>query len=125
MRAMAAAVLVLEAVVIALSVPVLIQVSGIDTAPALVSGLGLALLAVVTAGLLRYRWAYGLGWAVQVGALALGFWTAAMFVVGLLFGGLWALALVLGGRIEEIKTRRTAGGGHRSDVKGTNQANRP
>ncbi|CAN5903719.1 hypothetical protein BH20ACT6_BH20ACT6_07050 [soil metagenome] len=106
MRAMAAAVLALEAVVIALSVPVLIQVSGIDPGPALAAGLGLALLAVVTAGLLRHRWAYALGWAVQVGALTLGFWTWAMFVVGLLFGGLWALAIVLGGRVETLQAQR-------------------
>jgi len=97
---MAAAVLGFEAVVIALSVPVLIQVSGVDPAPATVAGLGLALLAVVAAGSLRYSWGYPLGWAVQVGAFALGFLTPAMFVVAVLFGGLWVLALVLGRRIE-------------------------
>jgi len=97
---MAAAVLGFEAVVIALSVPVLIQVSAVDPAPATVAGLGLALLAVVAAGSLRHRWGYPLGWAVQVGAFALGFLTAAMFVVAALFGGLWVLALVLGRRIE-------------------------
>ncbi|MBA2739657.1 MAG: DUF4233 domain-containing protein [Actinomycetota bacterium] len=107
---MAAAVLAFEAVVIALSVPVLIQVSGLDPAPALFAGLGLALLAVMAAGLLSHRWAYGLGWAVQAGALALGFLTSAMFVVGLLFGGLWVLALVLGRRVEALKAQREAGG---------------
>ncbi len=107
---MVAAVLAFEAVVIALSVPVLIQVSGVAAGPALLAGLGLALLAVVTAGLLRHRWAYWLGWAVQVGALAMGLWTAAMFVVAILFGGLYAVAIVLGGRIEELKARRTDSG---------------
>ncbi|MBA2509358.1 MAG: DUF4233 domain-containing protein [Nocardioidaceae bacterium] len=106
MRAMAAAVLTFEAIVIGLSVPVLIQVVGIDPTTAVAAGLGLALLAVITAGLLRYRWAYALGWAVQVGALALGFWTWAMFVVGVLFGGLWALAIVLGGRVDDLKAQR-------------------
>jgi hypothetical protein len=109
-RAMAAAVLAFEAIVIALSVPVMIQVSDVDPVPALAAGLGLALLALVTAGLLRYRWAYGLGWAVQVGALALGLITAAMFVVGVLFGGLWATALVLGSRVERLKAERAAAG---------------
>lgn len=103
---MAAAVLTFEAIVIGLSVPVLIQVVGIDPATAVVAGLGLALLAVITAGLLRHRWAYALGWVVQVGALALGFWTWAMFVVGLLFGGLWAMAIVLGGRVDALKAER-------------------
>jgi hypothetical protein len=45
-----------------------------------------------------------------VGALALGLVTAAMFVVGVLFGGLWATALVLGGRIERLKAERAAAG---------------
>ncbi len=107
---MCAAVLAFEAVVIALAVPVLIGVSGVDRGPAFAAGLGLAGLALVTAALLRHRWAYALGWLVQVGALALGFWTAAMFVVGLLFGGLWVLALVLGGRVEQLKAEGERGG---------------
>ena len=110
MRAMCAATLALEAIVIALSVPVMITVSGVDRGPALAAGLGLAALALVTAGLLRFRWAYALGWLVQVGALALGFVTAAMFAIGVIFGGLWALALVLGRRVELVKAQRVASG---------------
>jgi hypothetical protein len=106
---MCAATLALEAVVIALSVPVMITVSGVDRGPAFAAGLGLAALALVTAGLLRYPWAYALGWAVQVGALALGLVTAAMFVIGVLFGALWVLALVLGRRVELVKARREVG----------------
>lgn len=109
MRAMCAATLALEAIVIALSVPVMITVSGVDRGPALGAGLGLAALAMLAAGLLRHRWAYGLGWVVQAGALALGFVTAAMFAVGVIFGGLWALALVLGHRVEALKARREVG----------------
>ena len=105
---MCAATLVIEAVVIALSVPVMITVSGVDRAPALVGGLGLAGLAVVTAGLLQHRWAYALGWLVQVGAIGLGVVTAAMFVVGVIFGGLWVTALVLGRRIELLDAAREA-----------------
>jgi len=99
-RTMCAAVLGFEAVVIGLSVLVMIKVNDVEPAPAAVAGLGLALLAVVTAALLRFRWAYGLGWVVQVGAVGLGFLTTAMFFVGGLFAGLWVLAVVLGRRIE-------------------------
>ena len=106
MRAMCAAVLALEAIVIALSAPVMITVSGVDRGPALAAGLGLAAFALVTAGLLRYPWAYALGWLVQVGALALGLLTGAMFVVGVLFGALWVLALVLGRRVETLRAAR-------------------
>ena len=109
MRTMCAATLALEAVVIALSVPVMITVSGVDRAPAFAAGLGLAALALVTAGLLRYPWAYALGWVVQAGALALGLVTAAMFALGVVFTGLWVLALVLGRRLEVLKAQREVG----------------
>jgi len=111
MRAMCAATLSLEAIVIALSVPVMITVSGVDRGPALGAGLGLAALALLTAGLLRFRWAYALGWLVQAGVLALGLVTGAMFVMGIIFTGLWVLALVLGRRVEEMKARRLAAEG--------------
>ena len=109
MRAMCAATLALEAVVIALSVPVMITVAGVDRAPAFTAGLGLAALALVTAGLLRYPWAYALGWVVQAGAMALGLVTAAMFALGVLFCALWVLALVLGRRVEVLKAQRGVG----------------
>lgn len=108
MRAMCAATLCLEAIVIALSVPVMITVSGLASGPAFAAGLGLAVLALVTAGLLRYPWAYGLGWVVQAGAFALGFVTGAMFAIGAIFTGLWVMALVLGRRVELIKVQRAA-----------------
>jgi hypothetical protein len=108
---MCAATLVLEAIVIALSVPVMITVSDVDRAPAFAAGLGLAGLAVLTAALLRYRWAYALGWLVQVGVLALGLVTAAMYVIGVIFGGLWVMAIVLGRRVELVKAGRGAADG--------------
>jgi hypothetical protein len=106
---MCAATLALEAVVIALSVPVMITVSDVERGPAFAAGLGLAALALLTAGLLRYPWAYALGWVVQAGVLALGLVTAAMFVIGVLFGALWVMALVLGRRVELIKAQREVG----------------
>ena len=50
------------------------------------------------AGLLRFGWAYGLGWAIQVAAIALGFVIHAMFVLGAIFMALWATAYFLGSR---------------------------
>src|SRR5688572_18662703 len=99
-RAMCAAMLTLEAVVLALSVPVMISVEGVDT--------GLAVLCVLTAGLLRRPWAYVLGHAVQVGAICLGFVVPVMFLVGAMFAGLWALAYLVGRRIEADKARWAA-----------------
>lgn len=99
-RVMCASVLGFECVVLALVTPVLIMVEHISRGPSLVIGLGLAVLAIVASGLLRFEWAYYLGFAIQIAAIGLGFLVGVMFVVGLMFGGLYATAYVLGRRIE-------------------------
>ncbi|TXL61890.1 DUF4233 domain-containing protein [Aeromicrobium terrae] len=108
MRAMCAAMLSLEAVILALSVPVMISVEDVDKGTALGVGLGLAALCVVTAGLLRHAWAYWLGHAVQVAAIGLGFLVPTMFAVGALFAALWFAAFFLGRKIEADKARWAA-----------------
>ena len=110
-RAMCAAMLTLEAVVLALSVPVMISVEGVDTGLAVGLGIGLAVLCVLTAGLLSRSWAYVLGHALQVGAISLGFVVPAMFLVGAMFAALWALAFLVGRRIEADRARWAAEAG--------------
>ena len=110
MRAMCAGMLTLEAVILALSVPVMISVEDVDTPLALGLGLGLAALCVLTAGLLRHSWAYLVGHGLQVGAICLGFVVPVMFFVGAMFAVLWALAYLLGRRIEADKARWAAEG---------------
>ena len=102
---MCAAMLSLEAVVLALSVPVMIAVEGVDTGLAVGLGIGLAVLCVLTAGLLSHSWAYVVGHALQVGAICLGFVLPAMFLAGAMFAALWALAFLVGRRIEADRAR--------------------
>jgi hypothetical protein len=99
-RRLCAAILFLEAIAFGLSTPVLISLSDVSTATALWIGLGLTVACLLVAGLLRFEWAYWLGWAVQVGAIALGIQIGAMFVVGAVFLALWATAWFLGRKIE-------------------------
>lgn len=103
MRSLASIVLGFEALVLALVTPVMISVAHIPASTALPVCLGLALLAIVAAGLLRNQVGYALGWVVQVGAVGLGFVVPVMFVLGLAFAGFWVMAIVLGRRIEEAK----------------------
>ena len=63
-------------------------------------GLGLAVVCLLLAGMLRAEWAYLAGYAVQVAAIALGFVVPVMFGLGLVFAALWAGADLLGRRIE-------------------------
>ena len=97
---MCAATLSLEGITLGLTTPVLITIADVDVPVALAIGLGLAVLGLLTAGLLRHEWAYGLGWLIQVAAIALGFVVGVMFFLGGVFALLWATAYLLGRKIE-------------------------
>ena len=107
-RSMCAAILILEAVVLGLTTPVLISVESVATSTALWVGLGLTLACVLTAGLLRHDWAYWLGSTIQVAALGLGFVISMMFFLGAIFGALWAAAYILGVKVDREKAERSA-----------------
>jgi hypothetical protein len=70
--------------------------------------LGLFVLALLAAGLLRFQAGYVLGSVVQVGAVGLGFVVSVMFVLGAFFAAFWVAAIVLGRRIEEAKKAHEA-----------------
>ncbi|MEI5582254.1 MULTISPECIES: DUF4233 domain-containing protein [unclassified Agromyces] len=75
------------------------------------AGGGVVILGLVlTMGLLRHEWAYGLGWALQVVIFASGVLNPAMFVVGALFGGMWAYCMIVGGRIDRDRAASAAPG---------------
>lgn len=99
-RALCAAILSFEAIVLGLSTPVLVTVRDVGTAKGLSIGLGLMVLCILTAGMLRREWAYWLGWLIQVAAIALGLEIQAMFFLGVIFFVLWLTAYLLGGRID-------------------------
>ena len=111
MRSMAAIVLTFEALVLALTIPVLISIADVDTGTALLTAFGLAGLAILAAALLRFRAGYVLGSLVQIGAIGLGFVVPVMFVLGATFAFFWVLAIVLGLRVEEAKRAREAAAG--------------
>jgi hypothetical protein len=99
-RGMCAAVLALEAITLGLTTPVMISVSDVSTGAAVGIGVGLLVACLLVAGMLRRPWAYALGWAIQVAAVALGFVVGIMFVLGGIFALLWGMADVLGRRID-------------------------
>jgi hypothetical protein len=67
---------------------------------------GLGLASVLLSGLLRFRWAYGLGWALQAAFLAGGFWVVSMVPLGVIFAALWWAGLHYGAKGEQIKAER-------------------
>lgn len=103
-RSLGGAVLSLEAITLGLTTPVMITIADVAPGTALPIGLGLALLCLLTAGLLRAEWAYWLGHLVQVAAIALGLVVPFMFVLGPIFALLWGTAYWLGLKIERERS---------------------
>ena len=100
MRVVLLSVLLFEVIVYGLAVPVMILVSHAPAVPAAFAGGGAALLALLAAGLLRRPVGYPVAWVTQVAGIALGLLTPAMYVVGLMFTGLWVVTFVLGKRLD-------------------------
>jgi Protein of unknown function (DUF4233) len=105
-RMMCAAVLGVECIVLALSSIVLISVENLSPRTGLSIGLGLAVAAILIAGMLRHEWAYYAGFVLQVAALALAVVVPVMLVLGAVFGALWTAAYLLGLKIEREQAAR-------------------
>ena len=107
-RGMCAAVLSLEAITLGLTTPVMITIADVPAGTAVTVGLGLAVVCLLLAGMLRAEWAYLVGYGVQVAAVALGFVVPVMFGLGLVFAALWAAADLLGRKIERERAEAWA-----------------
>jgi hypothetical protein len=81
---------------------------GIEPWWGIVGGSVLALLMVITAGLLRHAWAIAVGWALQVVVLLGGFLVPALVIVAIIFGGMWAYATIKGASLDARNARRAA-----------------
>ena len=69
-------------------------------------GLGLAVLALVAAGLMRRPYGITLGWVVQALTWASAVLVTAMLGVALVFTALWVLLLVQGSKIDRMVAER-------------------
>lgn len=92
--------LLFEAVVFGLAIPGLIVVIGVPALWASALGVGGIALALTASGLLRRTVGHVLGWLTQAYALAMGFVTIDMVVMGVVFGALYTVTFVLGRRLE-------------------------
>jgi hypothetical protein len=118
LRTLAATMLVLEAFVLIFAALVAKDLSDLSTGQALGGGGVLAGLCLLTAGLLRWRAGYVVGWVLQLALVLTGVVVPMMFGIGLLFTALWVAALVIGSRIERerayvasvLETRRDGNG---------------
>jgi hypothetical protein len=96
-RTLCSSVLMLQAIVLGLAIPVALALSDVDDALVLWVGGALIVCCFLATGLLgRGPVGLALGWVVQVGSVLSGFVVPAMFLLGLIFGALWYFAIKLG-----------------------------
>ena len=107
-RTLAAATVSLEAFVVFFAGLVAKDLSGLPPGAALALFGGLALVCLLTAGLLRWRAGYVLGWLVQGAAVVSGVVLPVMFFLGAVFAILWWVALTQGARIERERAAYAA-----------------
>jgi hypothetical protein len=92
-RGVGAVGLVIEALALLMAVVPLARIGGSDRWTAVIAVLVLAALCILLTGLLRYRWAWYAGIALQLALLATGLLNLALGALGLLFGGVWVYVL--------------------------------
>ncbi|MFC4060995.1 DUF4233 domain-containing protein [Planomonospora corallina] len=105
MRRLCASVLGMEAIVVGLTTPVAINVQGVPAGTAVTVGIGLAVLCVVVAGMLKRPSAYVAGSLVQVLAIVSGVMVPMMFFLGAIFLVLWITAIFVAHRVEGVTSR--------------------
>ena len=74
----------------------------------IVGGSVLAVLMLLTTRVLRHRWGIILGWVLQVIVALAGFLVPALFLVALIFGGMWAYATIKGASLDARNARLAA-----------------
>lgn len=105
MRVMASAVLVMESLTMGFA---LLLAKDDAASTALWLGGLLAILLLLTPGLLKRKMGYQIGSVLQIGLIAYGVVEYTMYFLGALFAALWIIAIVLGRKGEAIKARLIA-----------------
>ena len=103
MRILTSSVLIMEAIVLLLAIPVAIVAGG---QPGWVGWVlaGLALTCAVLPGMFARPFFVPVGWALQVAAVACGFIAPMMFGLGAVFAALWWTALHLGRKADAAQS---------------------
>ena len=106
LRRLLSSVLVFEAIFLVLAIPVAITIENLDHGVAFGVGGGLAVVAVLLAGVIgRRRWALTAGTVLQFVIIAAGVEVAALYVLGVIFCVLWFTGIYLADKLEQPNPR--------------------
>jgi hypothetical protein len=105
MRVLTSAVLVMEAIVLGLAIPVALVAGGQPASVGWLLG-ALALVALLLPGFARRPFYVPAGWVLQGAVIACGVFTAYLFALGAIFAALWWAALHFGRKAEAIRAQQ-------------------
>jgi hypothetical protein len=104
LRRLCATVLIFEAILLVLAMPVAITIEHVPHGVAGAVGGGLAFAAVVLAGVVgRVRWALVAGTVLQVLIIAAGYEVTALYVLGVIFTAFWFTGIWMARKLEQVK----------------------
>ena len=107
MRVLGTSVLVFEAIIVLLAIPVA-GVGGTISGPPWVfisTGILLALALVALAGVIMKPWAVSVGWVLQALVMLTAILVPVMLIVGGIFVALWWLAVKWGRQVDDLKAQ--------------------
>lgn len=104
MRVLTSSVLIMEAIVLGLAIPVALVAGGQPPVAGWVLG-ALAVACLLLPGLAGRQGYVAAGWLLQVGVILCGFFEPMLFVLGGIFMALWWAALHLGRKAERAQAQ--------------------
>jgi hypothetical protein len=111
MRILGATVLVMESMTLGFAI--LLATKDQPTA-ALIYGSVISLLLFLTAGILKRRSGLYIGSVLQVFMISFGFFVPSFFIIGVIFLGLWAAAIIVGRKGEAARAALMAQPGEKA-----------
>lgn len=99
-RSLGSIVLGFELIVVFLGALVIFGLKALPAGWAFGGGAAMVLAMAGTIALLRFRWAFAIGWILQLIVVASGFLNGVLFIVGVLFTALWAYCMITGARLD-------------------------
>ena len=104
MRALTSAVIGFEVLILILFIPAALQNDSVDSNFIIYTSTALIIFSIVILGLLKKRIGLILGSVFQAILICLGFFVNWMYVLGLIFLGLWIAAIQIGKKTDQIKS---------------------
>lgn len=104
MRALNSAVISFEILILILFIPAALQNDAIDSNFIIYTSIVLIIFSVIILGLLKKRIGLILGSVLQAILIGLGFFVNWMYILGLIFLGLWVASIKIGKKTDQMKS---------------------